>query len=79
MISWTGELGIGTVWGSDEHLVQVRDGAVQSICNFRYKATIGDRPRARHPESQTAETIIACKGLNRMAGFGRPESFEIAG
>jgi hypothetical protein len=45
---------------------------------FRYKAIIGDRLRARHPESQTVEAVIACNVLNRMAGLGMPESFAIA-
>jgi hypothetical protein len=46
---------------------------------FRYKAIIGDRLRARHPESQAAEAITACDVLNRMAGLGMPESFATAG
>jgi hypothetical protein len=33
--------------------------------------------RARHPESQQAEAIIACNLLNRMTALGRPESFAI--
>ncbi len=46
---------------------------------FRYKSTIGDRLRARHPESQQTEATTACNILNRMAGLGRPESLTIAG
>jgi hypothetical protein len=44
---------------------------------FRYKAIIGGRLWARHPESQTAEALIACNVLNRMTGLGMPESFAI--
>ena len=45
---------------------------------FRYKSTIGDRLRARHPKSQEAEVIIACNILNRMITLGKPESLAIA-
>ena len=44
---------------------------------FRYKTIIGDRLRARHPESQRREAPIACNILNRMAALGPPESFAI--
>jgi hypothetical protein len=44
---------------------------------FRYKTIIGPRLRARHPESQQAEAIIACNILNPMTALGRPESFAI--
>ena len=44
---------------------------------FRYKTIIGDRLRARHPQSQETEAIIACNILNRMIAIGRPESFAI--
>jgi IS5 family transposase len=44
---------------------------------FRYKSIISDRLRARHPESQEAEAIIACNILNRMTGLGMPESLAI--
>jgi hypothetical protein len=44
---------------------------------FRYKAIIGDKLRARHPESQRAEAIVACNVLNRMIALGRSESFAI--
>jgi len=44
---------------------------------FRYKPIVGPRLRARHPESQQAEAIIACNILNRMIAIGRPESFAI--
>ena len=42
---------------------------------FRYKMIIGDRLRARHPESQEAESLITCNILNRMFELGRPKSF----
>ncbi len=45
---------------------------------FRYKMIIGSRLRARHPEAQEAEVVIACNILNRMIALGRPESFAIA-
>jgi len=44
---------------------------------FRYKSIIGGRLRARHPESQRREAMIACNILNRMTELGRPESFAI--
>jgi hypothetical protein len=44
---------------------------------FRYKSILGDRLRARHPQSQEAEALIACNTLNRMAELGRPVSFAI--
>ncbi len=44
---------------------------------FRYKAIIGSRLRARHPESQQAEAIIACNILNRKTALGRLESFAM--
>jgi hypothetical protein len=44
---------------------------------FRYKAIIGDRLRARHPQSQEAEATIACNILNRMAGLGMPKSLAM--
>ena len=44
---------------------------------FRYKSIIGDRLRARHPESQEAEALIACNILNRMFELGRPKSFAV--
>ncbi len=43
----------------------------------RYKSIIGDRLRARHPESQKAEAITACNILNRMFELGRPKSFAV--
>jgi hypothetical protein len=45
---------------------------------FRYKTTIGPELRARHPQAQEAEAIIACNVLNRMIVIGRPESLAIA-
>jgi len=44
---------------------------------FRYKAIVSGRIRARHPESQQAEAVIACNILNRMLAIGRPESVAI--
>ena len=44
---------------------------------FRYKSIIGDRLRARHPQSQKAEAVIACNILNRMIPLGKPESLAI--
>ena len=44
---------------------------------FRYKSIIGERHRARHPKSQETEATIACNILNRMTGFGMPESVAI--
>ncbi len=44
----------------------------------RYKSIMGDRFRARHPNSQETEAIIACNILNGMIVTGRPESFAIA-
>ena len=44
---------------------------------FRYKTIIGGRIRARHPESQEAEAVMACNILNRMTILGRPESFAM--
>jgi len=46
---------------------------------FRYKSIIGDRLRARHPESQEAEALIACNILNRMFELGRQKSSAISG
>ncbi len=44
---------------------------------FRYKTTIGPELRARHPQAQEAEVIIACNVLNRMIALGRPEPVAI--
>ena len=44
---------------------------------FRSKTIVGPRLRARHPESQEAEAVIACSILNRMISLGRPESLTI--
>jgi IS5 family transposase len=44
---------------------------------FRYKSIVGDRLRARHPQSQKAEVVMACNILNRMTSLGMPESFAI--
>jgi hypothetical protein len=53
-----------------------RQGRVESTF-FRYKSIIGDQLRARHPESQQAEALIACNILNRMFELGRPKSFAV--
>ena len=42
---------------------------------FRYKSTIGDRLRARHPLAQETEAAIGCNILNKMTELGRPASF----
>ncbi len=44
---------------------------------FRYKSIIGDRLRARHPNAQKAEAVIACNILNGMTALGRPASCAI--
>jgi hypothetical protein len=44
---------------------------------FRYKTIIGGRIRARHPQSQEAEVVMACNILNRVTGLGSPESFAL--
>ncbi len=44
---------------------------------FRYKTIVGPILRARHPESQRTESIVACNILNRMTGLGMPESFAM--
>jgi hypothetical protein len=44
---------------------------------FRYKTIIGPGHRARHPEAQAAEALIACNILNRMISLGRPESLAV--
>ncbi len=41
---------------------------------FRYKTIIGPGLRARHPEAQNTEALIACNILNRMTHLGMPES-----
>ena len=41
------------------------------------KSIIGDRLRARHPQSQKAEAVMACNILNRMSGLGMPESLPV--
>jgi hypothetical protein len=63
----------GTVQGDEVH----QQARVENTF-FRYKTIISPRLRARHPESQQTEAIIACNILNRMIALGRPESFAIA-
>ena len=53
-----------------------RQARVENVF-FRNKSIIGDRLRARRPESQRTEATIACNILNRMAALGRPGSFAI--
>ena len=55
-----------------------RQGTVENAF-FRYKSIIGDRLRARHPNAQEAEALIACNRLNRMFELGRPASGAIWG
>jgi hypothetical protein len=43
----------------------------------RYKTIIGPRLRARHPESQEAEAVIACNILNTMTALGKAKSITI--
>ncbi len=50
-----------------------RQGTVENAF-FRYKSIIGDRLRARSPEAQRAEAVVACNVLNRMFELGRPVS-----
>jgi hypothetical protein len=44
---------------------------------FRYKTIIGPGLRARNPESQKAESVIACNILNTMTALGKAESIAI--
>jgi len=44
---------------------------------FRYKAILGQRMRSRSLGSQRAEVRLACKILNTMTGFGRPDSIKV--
>lgn len=41
---------------------------------FRYTSIIGNRLRARSPEGQGAEVLLACNVLNAMTVMGRPDS-----
>jgi hypothetical protein len=41
---------------------------------FRYKRLIGDRLRAKRPEAQDRESMIAVNVLNRVIGLGMPAS-----
>jgi len=54
-----------------------RQGTVENAF-FRYKSIIGDRLRARSPEAQRAEAVVACNALNKMFDLGRPVSKAIA-
>jgi IS5 family transposase len=44
---------------------------------FRYKTIIGDRLRSRKFANQATEIFTACMVLNKMAGLGMPESYEV--
>ena len=44
---------------------------------FRYKSIIGSNLRARTPEGQAAEALLACNVLNQMTALGRPASYSI--
>ena len=45
---------------------------------FRYKSIIGDGLRARSRGGREAEASLACRALNRLTAFGRPESTAIS-
>jgi hypothetical protein len=44
---------------------------------FRYKRIVEDGLRAKTPEAQTTEALIAVRVLNRMVGLGMPDSEAI--
>ncbi len=44
---------------------------------FRYKSLLGGDLKARNRKAQTREAMIGCHILNRMAEFGRPESYAV--
>ena len=54
-----------------------RQGTVENAF-FRYKSITGDRLRARSPEAQRAEAVVACNARNKMFDLGRPVSKAIA-
>ena len=43
----------------------------------RYKQVIGDGLRSRKDQRRTTEVAIAVHVLNRMLGFGRPNSVRV--
>jgi hypothetical protein len=45
---------------------------------FRYKRMIGDALRARKPDAQKREAMIAVNVINRMTTLGMPESVAVA-
>jgi hypothetical protein len=45
---------------------------------YRYKRTIGDALRARKPEAQKREVLIAVNVINKMTALGMPESVPVA-
>jgi IS5 family transposase len=44
---------------------------------YRYKRIIGDSLRARHPDAQKTEALVAVSVINRMTTLGMPESAKI--
>ena len=44
---------------------------------FRYKSIIGNGLRARTPDAQAAEALLACNVLNQMTDLGRPAPHDI--
>ncbi|MCP3985362.1 MAG: hypothetical protein GY723_13310 [bacterium] len=44
---------------------------------YRYKRIIGDRLRAKRPEAQMREAMIAVSVLNRMTELGVPDSVAV--
>ena len=52
--------------------------ALAEAAMSRYKRVIGDALRSRTDRRQAVEVAIAVRALNRMLGFGRPESVRIA-
>ena len=54
-----------------------RQGTVENAF-FRYKQIVGDRLRARHPDAQRTEAVIACNVLNQILQLGRPKSRTVA-
>ena len=53
-----------------------RQARVENVF-FRYKSIVADRLRARCPEAQETEVLIACNVLNRMTALGTSESYAI--
>ena len=51
--------------------------ALAAALAFRYKSIIGEALRARSPEGQAVEVLLACNVLNQMTARGRPVSYSI--